>query len=173
MTAKKARKLRRLEDAPKLIPPVSSTMKKRRIISQTKKDGNHVRTAMRRLLTRKLAVITPDMVDKNTPAFKSYQRVIEGITSDLGGKRRLTSIQQVLINAFSAATIRLADLTARQLLGDNSVLQQKGFAQTVAALVRLADSLGVQHRPTKELPSLSAYLGRSNGKDTIDAEVLE
>ena len=127
---------------------------------------------MRRLLKRKLALITPDQIDKKSEAYRNYQQVIKGVTMDMGA--RLTTVEQVLVNAFAAATVRLADLTARQLLGDQSVIQFKGFAQTVTALVRLSERLGVQHRPSKELPSLSSYLSKkSNGGDTIDAEVVD
>ena len=139
MTAKKtARKFRDIKDAPGLIPTVSSTIKSRRK-TPNRVAGRHERTEMRRLLEKKLALITPKMIDKKSDAWRNYQKVISGLTSDLGG--RLTTVEQVLVNAFAAATVRLADLTARQLLGDQSVVQQKGFAQTVTALVRLSERL--------------------------------
>lgn len=171
MTAKKtARKFRSIEEAPRLIPTVSSTIKSRRK-TPNRVAGRHERTEMRRLLEKKLALITPKMIDKKSDAWRNYQKVISGLTSDLGG--RLTTVEQVLVNAFSAATVRLADLTARQLLGDQSVVQQKGFAQTVTALVRLSERLGVARRP-KELPSLSTYLNsKANGGDTVEGEILD
>jgi hypothetical protein len=170
------KKLRHLKDAPRLIPPVSFTVKDKKRYrgprSQTIKDGIAQRTAMRRLLTKKLALITPDMIDEKSAAFQNYKQVVKGVTSDLGN--RLSTVEQVLVNAFGAATVLLADLTARQLLGDQSVLQQKGFSQTVTALVRLSERLGVRHRG-KDLPSLGAYLSKKSngGGDTIEGEIVD
>ena len=173
MTAKKtARKFRDIKDAPRLIPTVSSTIKSRRK-TPNRVAGRHERTEMRRLLEKKLALITPKMIDKKSDAWRNYQRVISGVTSDLGGKGRLSTVEQVLVNAFAAATVRLSDLTARQLLGDQSVVQQKGFSQTITSLVRLSERLGVDRRQ-KEIPTLSSYLNsKPNGGDTVDAEVID
>jgi hypothetical protein len=181
---KGTKKFRTLRDAPRLIPPVSFAQKDRTRLSplsgnyrgprgKTRKDGIAQRTAMRRLLAKKLALIPPDMLDQSLPSYKNYQEVVTGITSDLGGKGRLSSIETVLVNAFAISTVRLADLTARQLLGDQTRLQDEGFARTITALVRLSEKLGITRR-TKELPTLASYLGsKSNGSDTIDGEVID
>jgi hypothetical protein len=93
---KKTKKFRKLSDAPRLIPPVSSGRGKSR------KEGAHIRTAVRRLLIQKLALIQPDMIDKDSEPYKNYQAVIRGVTADMGN--RLTTVEQVLVQAFSAAT---------------------------------------------------------------------
>jgi hypothetical protein len=113
-----------------------------------------------------------EMIDKNSPAWKNYQKVLAGLTSDLGGEGRLSTVKQVLVSAFSAAAVRLNDLAARQMLGDHSILQQKSFAQTVGALTRIAEKLGVKRRP-KEIGTLSTYLKNGKGdSDTVDAEII-
>ena len=148
----------------------------RRKISRVKKEGAHIRTAMRRLLRKKVELITPAMIDKKSEAWQNYQQVIKNVTSDMGGRSRLTTVEQILINALSATTVRLSDLTARQLLGgESSLADHKAFNQTVSSLVRLSGSLGIDRRPAgKELPSLGAYLSKKSngGGDTIDAEVM-
>jgi hypothetical protein len=174
------KKLRKLKDAPRLIPPVGSTVRDRKHYRSpkalaTRKDGIAQRTAMRRLLKKKLALITPAMIDKKSEAWQNYQQVIKNVTSDMGGRSRLSTVEQILINALAATTVRLSDLTARQLLGGESSLpDHKAFNQTVSSLVRLSGSLGIDRRPSKELPSLSSYLSKkSNGGDTIDGEIVD
>jgi hypothetical protein len=169
-------KLRHLKDAPRLMPRVSSTKSERRKYLSpkaraTRKDGIAQRTAMRRLLARKLALIDPSMIDQNSPAWRAYHAVVKGVTNDKGGISRLSTVETVLVNAFAAAAVRLNDLTARQLLGDNSKLQSEGFSQTVAALARLASQLGISRR-AKDVVSLSSYLKKPNGDDTIEGEII-
>ena len=90
-------------------------------ITPDKFKGRHERTALRRLVKRKYELITVDNIDKRSDAYRKYRRIVSGITSDLGGEDRLTTMEHSLIQAYASAFIRMNDLTARQLLGDEYV----------------------------------------------------
>jgi hypothetical protein len=166
--ASPGRKLKRPEDAARnIIPPVSSTRKTRsRIAKGTDKfKGRHECTAVK----RKYELINVDNIDKRSDAYRKYRRIVSGITSDLGGEDRLTTMEHSLIQAYASAFVRMNDLTARQLLGDEYV-EFNDLASAISSMVRVAHRLGIQRRP-REVPPLSSYL---NGQpDTIEGEVLD
>ena len=165
------RKLRSIDEAARnVVPPVSSTIKsRRRRKTQARVEGRHERTALRRLVKKKFALITLDNIDRRSHAFQKFSSVVRGVTNDLGGAERLTTVERALIEAFGAATVRMEDLAARQLLGDQKT-EYSELASAISSMVRIAKRLGTDKRP-KEITPLSSYL--NGGKDeTIDGEVL-
>lgn len=173
--ASPGRKLKRPEEAARnIIPPVSSTIKTRSAtakenITPNKFKGRHERTALRRLVKRKYELITVDNIDKRSDAYRKYRRIVSGITSDLGGEDRITTMEHSLIQAYASAFVRMNDLTARQLLGDEYV-EFNDLASAISSMVRVAHRLGIQRRP-REVTPLSSYL---NGQpDTIEGEMIE
>jgi hypothetical protein len=167
----KARKLRFIEDAAKNVVPTMSATKKDR--SRWKRNGldggaaRRERQAMRRIAKQKFALVALENLDQRSHAFKRFRSVIRGVTSDMGGSERISTTERVLIEAFSAATVRMEDLAARQLLGDQKV-EYSELASAISSLVRVAKRLGTERRP-KDIQPLSSYL---NGKDTIEGEIL-
>jgi hypothetical protein len=78
-------------------------------------------------------------------------------------------MEHSLIQAYASAFVRMNDLTARQLLGDEYV-EFNDLASANSSMVRVAHRLGIQRRP-REVTPLSSYL---NGQpDTIEGEVLD
>jgi hypothetical protein len=157
------KKLKPGDAIPKHIPPVSA-------VGAGKKAGNHLRTAQRRALKKRFALISLEDIKRDTFAYKKFSALISDITHDLGG--RPTTIQKALIEAFVSAVVRMEDLTSRQLLGDRS-LNYKELSSAINNMAKMASHLGIDRSPKDVTPSLSTYLKKNGAGDTIDAETID
>jgi hypothetical protein len=132
------------------------------------KAGKAERDRIRNHAKRKLALITPANIDHRSDAYRNYERVIKGITTDLGGPDRLSVIEKTLVDAYGALSVRMYDYAARQILGQH--IELSNLASAVGTMVRVAKRLGVDRRP-KEVVPLSSYL-RQEG-DVVQGEVID
>src|SRR5262249_55571257 len=110
--ARKKGSIKTLEEAggPHRCPPVSS--------KRHNGQGVHDRTALRREFQKSLVMIHPDNLDRKSVAFQRYQQIVRNVTQDLGGAKRLSTIERTLVDAFGAVSVRVYDLAARQMLGE-------------------------------------------------------
>jgi hypothetical protein len=167
------RKLRRPDEAARQkAPPVSFKTKRIRAKTFARVEGNHQRTALRRLFKKKYALIALENLDQRTHAFQRFRSIVRGVSNDLGGIKRLSTIEKALVQAFASATIRAEDLSARQLLGEELV-DFSILASAISSMIRVAKRLGVERRP-REIVPLNTYLN-SNGKteDVVEAEIID
>jgi hypothetical protein len=91
----------------------------------------------------KLRFLTRQHIDGRTRARKQFDKIIEGITNDLGGADAITTVQQQLIEAAASCSVMLDDLNARQLRGENVTVLRN---QTSITLLRIASRLGISKR---------------------------
>jgi hypothetical protein len=158
------KKLKPGDPVPKQIPSVSAPH------GGGRRAGTHIRTAQRRALKKRFALISLEDIKRDTFAYKKFSALISDITHDLGG--RPTTIQKALIEAFVSATIRMEDLTSRQLLG-NKNFGYKELSSAISSMTKVAAYLGIDRTPKDVTPSLSTYLKKNGAGDTIDAETIE
>jgi hypothetical protein len=113
-------------------------------------------------------LLTRAALDGRTVAAKLYDQLVDDIQNDLGGRRKLTTIELTLVEAYASAAIALQNINTRLLLGHE--IDFALHTQCVSAMVRVASRLGLQRRGKDEPLSLDAYLRskhdeqlRSNG----------
>ena len=123
---------------------------------------------MRRLAKQKFSLIDPTNIDQRSTAWKRWRQIVKGVASDLGGAGRLTEIERVLVDSFASASVRMYDLSARQMLGAEKI-EYAELASAINNIAKIAKYLGVSRRP-REVQPLSSYL--NGGDQTIDAEVI-
>jgi hypothetical protein len=106
---------------------------------------------------RPLPQITRDSLDGRTKVAHAYESIVDGISNDLGGADRLSTIQRTLIEAYAGVCCVLADLNARALQGEPFDLFQ--YATAVSTLTRVAQKLGTKRQPRDITPpAVSDYL---------------
>jgi hypothetical protein len=128
--------------------------------------------------TRKRArrqMLTRAELDGRTVAGKLFNQIVRDIESDLGGHAQLSAVEIQLIEAFAGAAVRLNDLNARALLGQQP-LDLSEYSNAVGAMVRVAARIGVRRRAKDVTPSLSEYLAaaeaaKADDDDDDDADV--
>jgi hypothetical protein len=89
-------------------------------------------------------LLTRAELDGRTNAAKAFDRLVAAIEVDLGGRDRLSAIEQTLVEAYAGAAITLQHLNTQLALGQPIDLTQ--HAQCVGAMVRVASRLGLQRR---------------------------
>jgi hypothetical protein len=106
---------------------------------------------------RKLPQITRDTLDHRTRIAREFSSIVEGISNDLGGADRLSTIQRSLIEAFAGVCCVLTDLNARALRGEPYDLLEG--ATCASTLVRISNKLGVK-RQARDItpPGVADYL---------------
>jgi hypothetical protein len=114
-------------------------------------------------------LLTAKALDGRTHARKAYDGIVANITSDLGGRDQLSTIENTLVAAFAGVAVHVGDLNAKLLRGDHIDLGEHAVA--VSSLVRIASRLGVHRRP-REVASLDHCL-RSNRHIDADDDTLE
>ena len=134
-------------------------------VTQTKRSTNRRHTGKVQMLTR-------ESLDRRTKAHRAFNEIANGITNDLGGRDRLSTIELELIDAFSGAALHLHNLNARLLLGETIDLTE--HATAISSLVRISSRIGTQRRPRDVTPSLATYLdNHSSSNDDHDDHALE
>ena len=82
----------------------------------------------------------------------------------------MSTIELSLVEAFAGATVLLADLNARLLIGEK--VEIAAYNQVSHALVRIASRLGLQRRQRDVTPTLQQYLStrtqHTNGDDVSE-----
>jgi hypothetical protein len=105
----------------------------------------------------KLRLLSRDKLDRRTLAARQFDAIASGIAADLGGEDHLTTVERHLIEGFAGAALRMHDVNARVLLGQEIDLAE--HASIISSLVRIASRLGTQRRPRDlAAPSLTSYL---------------
>lgn len=116
---------------------------------QIRVSSNGKRSGKVRLLTRR-------SLDSRSRAAKLFDQIFEGTASDMGGKENLSTVEVTLVEAFAGAAVRMHDLNAHLLLGQNIDLTEHAMA--ISSLVRIASRIGTRRRPRNVTPTLREYL---------------
>jgi hypothetical protein len=87
-------------------------------------------------------------LDQRTNAAKQFQQLVVDIEGDLGGRDRLSTIEQNLIQGFAGASIALQSLNVRLIRDGEAGLDLGLLALLCGALCRLSSRLGTERRPT-------------------------
>jgi hypothetical protein len=85
------------------------------------------------------------MLDGRSNAAKEFDRIVDGIASDLGGKNNLTTVQSALVEAFAGACVHVNGLNMKLLIGE--AIDLADHAMAISALVRVATRLGTGRVP--------------------------
>jgi hypothetical protein len=104
----------------------------------------------------KTRLLTRDSLDGRTRARKQFDAIANGITSDLGGRDALSTVELALVEAFAGASIHVHDLNARLLLGQKIDLSE--HAAAISSLVRIASRIGTRRRPRDVTPTVDQYI---------------
>jgi hypothetical protein len=121
-------------------------------------------------------LLTSEVLDKRSNAFKLFNRLTADIEADLGGRDQLSTIELTLIEAYVGAAVALQHLNTQLALGQPIDLSQ--HAQAVSAMVRVASRLGLQRR-MKPVETLQEFLTRKypdggRGEDgTVTVDTVE
>jgi hypothetical protein len=104
---------------------------------------------LRRNRTRngKLRLLNRESLDRRTVVARVYDRLVEAIHADLGGRDQLSAIELALIEAFAGASVVTDNINTRILAGaeiDNALISM--HAQAISAMVRVASRLGLGRR---------------------------
>ena len=110
--------------------------------------------------TRKLHFLTKEELDGRTRARKIFDGIARGIASDLQADQ-LSTIQKHLIEAFAGAAVRVHDINARLLKGEEPDIL--AHSQAISSLVRVASRLPVGRTP-REVQDLKSYLAQATEK---------
>jgi hypothetical protein len=104
--------------------------------------GSPVKTPKWRSPAKPRPLIT-DRRDGRLAVTKKFDQAVSAITADLGiPADRMTTMQKTMVGAFAGCTVKLDNLTARLLLGEDVDLVEYTVAAT--ALARLSQRLCVQ-----------------------------
>jgi hypothetical protein len=113
-----------------------------------------IETSGRRRKRKHVAVkpplLTRDVIDGRTSVAKAFDKLVDDIHSDLGGREALSAIELALVEAFVGASVTLDQLNAKLLLGEKIDLSQ--HSQASNAMVRIASRLGLRRRPRDVTP---------------------
>jgi hypothetical protein len=115
------------------------------------KKGRVTRQGRKRLLNR-------ESLDGRTIVAKVFDRLVEQIHADLGGRDQLSAIELALVEAFAGGAVTLDNLNTRILTGaeiDNAMVAM--HAQAISAMVRVASRLGLQRRQRDVTPDPLRY----------------
>jgi hypothetical protein len=96
----------------------------------------------------KIRLLTRESLDGRTRARRQFDQLVASIEDDLGGWRKLTTIERTLIEAYASAAITLENLNAHLLLGEAIDFSQ--HTQAVSVMVRVASRLGLKRRDNGE-----------------------
>jgi hypothetical protein len=127
------------------------------------KKGQVTRHGRARLLNR-------ESLDGRTVTAKVFDRLVEAIHIDLGGRDQLSAIELSLVEAFAGAAVTLDHLNTRILTGaevDNAMVAM--HAQSISAMVRVSNKLGTGRRakPVMDLDTFLALRTREKS-DEVD-----
>jgi hypothetical protein len=114
--------------------------------------GRRTRQGKHRLLNR-------EALDGRTIVAKVFDKLVCAIHQDLGGDQ-LSAIETCLVEAFAGSAVALDNLNTKIITGEpitNAMVAM--HAQTVSAMVRVANKLGTGRR-AKTVPSLNEWLTR-------------
>lgn len=108
--------------------------------------------------SRKLHFLTRELLDGRTRARKIFDAIARGVASDLPADQ-LSTVQKHLIEAFAGAAVRVHDINARLLKGEEPDILT--HSQAISSLVRVASRLPVGRIP-RDPESLNDYLKRTH-----------
>jgi hypothetical protein len=116
------------------------------------KRGRQTRAGRTRLLNR-------ESLDRRTIVSKVFDRLVDAIHADLGGRDQLSAIELALVEAFAGGAVTLDHLNTQILSGaeiDHAMVAM--HAQAISAMVRVAAKLGCARRTRDVTPSLGNLL---------------
>jgi hypothetical protein len=106
-------------------------------------------------------------LDGRLGAPKRFEQIVADLTAELGGK--LTPSQKSCAEAFAGCFIKLDDLNARMLLGQN--VDPATYNTTVSNLMRISDRLGVKlTKDGNEESALTTYLNTPKQEEADNEE---
>lgn len=125
-------------------------------------DEPQIRVSSNGRRTGKVKLLTRRSLDRRSRAAKLFDRIFEGIASDLGGKKNLSTVETALAEAFAGAAVRMHDMNAHLLLGQDVNLTEHAMA--ISSLVRIASRIGTRRRARNVTPNLAEYIRDIEGE---------
>jgi hypothetical protein len=105
--------------------------------------------------SRKLHFLTRESLDGRTRTRKIFDAIARGIAADLQ-EDQLSTIQKHLIEAFAGAAVRVHDINARLLKGQEPDVL--AHSQAISSMVRIASRLPVGRALRDVTPLLRDYI---------------
>jgi hypothetical protein len=94
-------------------------------------------------------------LDQRTVAYRMFDNLVTAVIQDAGGESEISAVQRELIETFASIAIRVQDMSARSLAGQQVDLGELSLA--ASTLTRLASRIGV-HRVARNITTLADYL---------------
>src|ERR1700758_1270432 len=85
-------------------------------------------------------------LEQATGAARFFDKMVREIETDLGGRRQLSRIQE-LIRAFAGAATTLQYLNVQVALGETGEIDLNGYATIASTMLRIGTRLGLQRTP--------------------------
>ena len=104
-------------------------------------------------------------LDQATDAGRFFNRMLRDIENDLGGRRKLSRIQDELINAFAGAATTLRYLNRQVALGEISEIDLGGFATVASTMLRIGSKLGLSRRKQDDAMSLGEVIAQDQAEE--------
>jgi hypothetical protein len=95
---------------------------------------------------------------------KMFDAIATSIARDMGGEAQLSTVQKHLVEAFASIALRVNNLTAKLLRGDE--VDIIAHSQAISTMVRVAQRVGVQ-RVQLDItpPSLEQYVAAKRARE--------
>lgn len=124
----------------------------------------------RRSKTRqgKARLLTLDALDARTAAAQAARKLIETLSTDLGGDDRLSEGERQLVTRAALTGAIVADFEARWVAGEPVPLGD--YLSAVNVQRRVLATLGLQRRPRDVTPSLAEYLASRSAEPSEDTD---
>ena len=118
----------------------------------------------------KARLLTFDLLDRRTTAYRRVMSIEAAIANDLGGADALSAAQMALARRAAVLTAMLDDYETRWAAGE--VAELPGYLAAINALRRVLVTLGLERR-AKAVPSLKDYLAARSQDDEEDDDARE
>jgi hypothetical protein len=94
---------------------------------------------------------------------KMFDAISTAIARDLGGEDQLSTVQKHLVEAFASIALRVNNLTAKLLRGDE--VDILAHSQAISTMVRVAQRVGVQRVQLDITPTLEDYVASKRARE--------
>jgi hypothetical protein len=109
----------------------------------------------------KVQTLSCENLDGRTHARRYFLSVARGISSDLGGEDRLSTVQKSLVEAFAGIAVHVHNINAHVLRGDKVDICAHSLA--ISTMVRVASRIGL-HRVARDIKSLHDIMNEEVGE---------
>lgn len=104
-------------------------------------DISPLRAGNGKAMKGKVRLLSRKNLDGRTKAARTFDRIANGIASDLGGKSRLSVVQSELVLAFAGIAVHVHSLNTAMLSGH--LVDLGAHATAVSTMCRVASRIGL------------------------------